>query len=169
MSFRTSCPVASSPFELLRRSFLQADGLTFGNALNAEQIEQAFSAEGVCFSQPGGGGQPPVYTMAVTLWAMVSQALFSDLQRSCRAAVLRVAVYYALLGRQVSTNTGAYCRARAKIGEGVVRRLTEGVARRCRIKGVSHLLLTLPPDGVNLASLWDDQNEQVMAGWCFTR
>lgn len=131
MSFRTSCPVASSPFELLRRSFLQADGLTFGNALNAEQIEQAFAAEGVSFGQPGGSGQPPVYTMAVTLWAMVSQALFTDLQRSCRAAVLRVAVYYALVGRQVSTNTGAYCRARAKIGEGVVQRLAVGVAERC--------------------------------------
>lgn len=131
MSFRISGPVTSSPFQLLRRSFLQADGLTFGNALTAEQIEQAFAAEGVSFGQPDGGGQPPVYTMAVTLWAMLSQALFTDLQRSCRAAVLRVAVYYALLGRQVSTNTGAYCRARAKVGEGVVRRLTEGVAQRC--------------------------------------
>ena len=122
MSFRTSCPVVSSPFELLRRSFLQADGLPFGDALSADQIEQAFAAEGVSFGQPGGGGQPPIYTMALTLWAMLSQALFTDLQRSCRAAVLRVAVYYTLLGRQVSTNTGAYCRARAKISEGVVRR-----------------------------------------------
>ncbi len=50
------------------------------------------------------------------------------MQRACVAAVQRVAVYYALLGRQVSsTNTGAYCRARAKVTEGVVQRLVEGV------------------------------------------
>ncbi len=28
-----------------------------------------------------------VYTRAITLWAMLSQALFTGLQRSCRAAV----------------------------------------------------------------------------------
>ena len=73
-----------------------------------------------------------VDTPAVTLWAMLSQALFTDVQRACRAAVQRVAVYYALLGREVcSTNTGAYCRTRAKVPEGVVRRLAEGVAMRC--------------------------------------
>ena len=38
----------------------------------------------------------------------------------------------ALLGHAVSsTNTGAYCRVRAKVPEGVVRRLAEGVAQRC--------------------------------------
>ena len=63
---------------------------------------------------------------------MLSQALFTGVQRSCRAAVQRVAVYYALVGREVSsTNTGAYCRARAKVTAGVVRRLTAGVAWRC--------------------------------------
>jgi hypothetical protein len=49
-----------------------------------------------------------VYTMGVTLWAMLSQALLTDVQRACRSAVQRVAVYYALLGVEVSSkNTGA--------------------------------------------------------------
>ena len=73
-----------------------------------------------------------VYTPAVTLWAMLSQMLFTAEQRSCVAAVVRVAAFYALLGRAVgSTNTGAYCRARAKVPEAVVRRLTLHVARDC--------------------------------------
>ena len=127
MSFRTSPPVASSPFGIVRRSCLQQDGLPFADALTAEQMAQTFEAEGVSF----GDDPEAVYTPPSTLWAMLSQALFTGAQRSCRAAVVRVAVYYALLGRIISTNTGAYCRARAKIGEGVVRRLAEGVAERC--------------------------------------
>ena len=128
MSFRTFHPVASSPFEIVRRSFLQQDGLPFADALTPQQIEQAFQAEGVAL---GDDDPQTVYTRAVTLWALLSQALFTGPQRSCRAAVLRVAAHYALLGQTISTNTGAYCRARAKIGEGVVRRLAEGVAERC--------------------------------------
>ena len=127
MSFRTSPPVASSPFGIVRRSCLQQDGLPFADALTAEQMAQAFEAEGVSF----GLDPQAVYTPPITLWAMLSQALFTGAQRSCRAAVVRVAVYYALLGRIISTNTGAYCRARAKVGEAVVRRLMEGVAERC--------------------------------------
>jgi hypothetical protein len=122
---------------------LQDDSLPFADALTVEQMQQAFDREGVAFgdadseresdSPPDAGGI--VYTMGVTLWAMLSQALFTDVQRSCRAAVQRVAVYYALLGIDVSsTNTGAYCRARAKVTEGVVQRLTEGVAERCEAK-----------------------------------
>ena len=66
------------------------------------------------------------------MWAMRSQALFTDVPRACRAAVPRVAVDCALVGREVSsTNTGAYRRARAKGPEGVVRRVAEGVAERC--------------------------------------
>lgn len=126
MSFRTSHPVAPSPFDIVRRSCLQQDGKPFADSLTAEQIEQAFAAEGVSF----GAESDAVYTPAITLWALLSQALFTGVQRSCRAAVVRVAAYCALLGRIISTNTGAYCRARAKVGEGVVRRLTEGVAER---------------------------------------
>lgn len=121
---------------LLRQSLLQNDSLLFADALSVEHIQQAFEAEEVSF----GAGDPDavsehddgiIYTMGVTLWAMLSQALFTGPQRACRAAVQRVAVYYALLGVEVSTNTGAYCRARAKVPEGVVRRLVEGVAQRC--------------------------------------
>jgi DDE family transposase len=141
MSFTRTVAGEARSFELVRRSLLQDDSLPFSDALTAEQIQQAFDDEEVSFgvTDPPAGPTPTsgkdegiVFTPAVTLWAILSQALFTDVQRSCRAAVQRVAVYYALLGDEVSsTNTGAYCRARAKVTEGVVRRLAEGVAQRC--------------------------------------
>jgi hypothetical protein len=117
----------SSPFELVRRSLTQHDVLPFSDALTAEQIDEAFQAENITF---GVDAPNDVYTQAVTLWAALSQALYTGFLRSCRASVVRVAAYYAILGLQISTNTGAYCGARAKIGEAVVRRLIRGVAER---------------------------------------
>ncbi len=132
MSFRTSSPVSSSAFDLIRNSLSPAESLPFTEALTAEQIEQAFDVEGVSFAGEGNGGHEPVYTPAVTLWAMLSQAVFTAEQRSCRAAVIRVAAYLVMSGQvPCSTNTVAYCRARNKVPEGVVQRLTEGVAQRC--------------------------------------
>lgn len=127
MSFCTSPPVVSSSFDMVRRSFLQRPELPVSDALTSAHIEQAFQAEGVSF---GVTGDRPVWTMAVTVWAMISQALFTGTERSCRAAVLRIAVYFSLLGQRVSTNTGNYCRARAQVGEAVMRRLAKGVAER---------------------------------------
>ncbi len=54
---------------------------------------------------------------------------FSLEQRSCKAAVLRVALLWAALGRRVcNTNTGAYCRARSKIPFEAVRDITRRLA-----------------------------------------
>ena len=129
MSFRTSHVGLHRGFDLVRRSLLQAPDLPFADTLSAEQIQHAFDTQDVRF---GDDDDEVLYTPAVTLWAMLSQMLFTGEQRSCLAAVVRVAAFYALLGREVcSTNTGAYCRARAKVPEGVVRRLTVHVARDC--------------------------------------
>src|SRR6266511_2716146 len=133
MSFRTPLLSGTRAFELVQRSLLQADGLPFGDALTAEQMQAAFDAEGVSFGERDQGSDSGlVYTPAITLWALLSQMLFTGEQRSCRAAVIRVAAYFAMLGRQISdTNTGAYCRARAKIPARVVQRLTQQVAAGC--------------------------------------
>ena len=138
MSFRAEHGGADRAFELVKQSLLQDKSLPFADALTAEHIQQAFDAEGVWFGEADGNANSGpdddgiVYTPEITLWAMLSQALLTDRQRACVAAVQRVAVYYALLGRLVSsTNTGGYCRARAKVTEGVVQRLVEGLALRC--------------------------------------
>jgi putative transposase len=133
MSFRRCCGFGSRAFEIVRRSWLQTDGLPFANVLTAEDMQAEFEVEGVSFSERGSNRDDGlVYTPAITLWALLSQMLFTGAQRSCRSAVIRVAVYCSLCGRRIShTNTGAYCRARAKIPHTVIQRLTQRVARGC--------------------------------------
>ena len=111
-------------FSLVLTSFLQKPGLAFADVLPEERIQQAFDEENVVFAQE----DDEVYTPPVTLWAFLSQVLFKDEQRSCAAAVGRVVVLLVALGKELSDNTGAYCRARAKLPEAVLRRLTQDVA-----------------------------------------
>lgn len=118
-------------FKIARSSFMQHDGLPFADVLTEETIQDAFDDEGVCFAQ----GEGDVYTPAVTLWAFLSQVLFKDEQRSCLAAVSRVVVLWIALGKEpCSDNTGAYCRARAKLPVVVIKRLALTVSHGCEQK-----------------------------------
>ena len=115
-------------FGLVLRSFLQHRGLPFAQALPEETIQQAFDDDGVSFGQ----GEDDVYTPALTLWAFLSQVLFKEEQRSCLAAVARVIVVLVALGkRPCSDDSGAYCRARAKLPVPILRRLATQVADGC--------------------------------------
>jgi hypothetical protein len=117
-----------SRFRLVLLGFLQHPSLAFAQALPEETIQQAFHDAGVMFAQHEGD----VYTPPVTLWAFLSQVLFKGEQRSCLAAVSRVVVLCTALGREpCSDNTGAYCRARAKLPVPVIQRLTLQVADGC--------------------------------------
>ncbi len=115
-------------FRPMLASFLQHPGLAFADALPEEAIQQAFNQEQVRFAED----EDAVYTPAMTLWAFLSQVLFKDEQRSCIAAVARVAVLLVTLQRKAcSANTGAYCRARAKLPQKVIRQLTVDLADGC--------------------------------------
>ncbi len=117
-----------SRFRLILASFLQQPGLPFADALPEDAVEKAFDDEDVCF----GDDEDAIYTPEITLWAFLSQVLFKDEQRSCVAAVARIAVLLAALGRApCSNNTGAFCRARGKLSEHVVHRLATEVADGC--------------------------------------
>ena len=126
MSFRTFSGGLPRRFRVVQQSFLQRDGLAFEEVLSEQDIQAAFDAEGVTFAQDEGD----VYTPSVTLWAFLSQAVFKAEHRSCVAAVARVAVLMAALQRRVSPDTGAYCRARAKLPEVVLERLAMQLADR---------------------------------------
>lgn len=105
---------------------MQAEELPLADAVDEARFEEAFDEHGVAF----GKDDDAVYTPAITLWALVSQVFFSAEQRSCKAAVLRVASLWAALGRRVcGTNTGAYCRARLKIPFEAVQAITQRLAR----------------------------------------
>ena len=109
-------------------TFLQHPGLPFAEVITEESIDRAMTEEQVSF----GDDDEVVFTPAITLWAFLSQVLFKGEQRSCVAAVARVAVLLVTLERgPCSGNTGAYCRARAKLSETVLRRLTVEVADGC--------------------------------------
>jgi hypothetical protein len=129
---------APSPtqFALLHRSLLQSRDLSFQTLLPEQRIAQIFEQEQISF----GEEQDAVYTPAVTLWGLLSQAFFKGEQRSCLAAVVRIAAWWLTLGRTVSsTNTGAYCRARRKISGNVLRKISAVIA--------THALEQVSPTG----------------------
>jgi hypothetical protein len=108
-----------SRFTAILHSFAQDRSLPFASALTEEQIERAATEEGVSFAI----GDDCVWTPAITLWAFVGQYL--DGARTCVSAVGRVIVLLRALGREpCSAATGAYCKARAKLSEKFLRRLT---------------------------------------------
>jgi Transposase DDE domain len=124
-SYRSSAVGAT--FRQFLHGFLHTDDLPFRDALTASQIEQAATADKVSF----GTGANDVYSVPVTLWAFIAQVL-SD-QKSCLAAVARVLVLLATLGRKpCGAGTGAYCKARTKLPERFLQRLTCDVG--CRLE-----------------------------------
>jgi hypothetical protein len=106
-------------FATVLRSAGSADGLPFADALTEADIQQACDHEGVHFGQ----GPHDVYTPAVTLWAFLAQCLSAS--KSCVAAVARVLVLRVALGLPpCGAGSGAYCKARAKLPESLLRLLT---------------------------------------------
>ncbi len=96
MSFSTSVRLLPQRFRLVLDSFLQEPGLPFADALPPEKIAAVFAEEQASFAQEEDDA---VYPPAITLWAFLSQVLFKGEQHSCRAAVARVVVLWAALGK----------------------------------------------------------------------
>ena len=127
MSFYQGRRFLPRQFRLVVSSALQTDGLPFSDVLSEDEIQATFDEEGVAFAQE----DDEIYTPATTLWAFLSQVLQKEEQRSCLAAVSRVIVMLVALGRApCAKNSGAYCKARAKLPEVVIQRLAIKVANR---------------------------------------
>jgi hypothetical protein len=108
----TSYPNRRGSFQHILRSFLQDDGARFREVLTHEQIERAARLQDLSF----GTGKDDIYSLPLTLWAFVTQAVSES--KSCLAAVARVLAWLTSQGRQVcDAGTGAYCKARAKLTE----------------------------------------------------
>ncbi len=137
MSFYHERKSLPQRFRLVLLSVLQTDGLPFSDVLPEEEIQATFDEQGVSFAQQDG----EVYTPPMTLWAFLSQVLHKAEQRSCLAAVSRVIVLLVALGREpCANNSGGYCKARFKIPEQVIQRLTTRVADGCEKKIPKHWL-----------------------------
>ncbi len=108
--------------EALRRGLAQP-GLPFASVLSAERIERAFVRHGNLF------GSSAVYSTAVMVWSFLGQVLRDGKEASCQAAVARLAVHQQQCGEAIPTSdTGDYCRARAKLSEAALAELTRDVA-----------------------------------------
>ena len=128
MSSTTTRPRDAASFQIFADSMMQDDSLPLSDVIGDGVFDEAFDKFDVDF----GSDDDAVYTPAIVLWALVSQALFTQAQRSLTAAVTRIAVWWACQGRVVSdTSTGAYSRARHKLPVDMVAWLTRAIASRC--------------------------------------
>jgi hypothetical protein len=106
----------------LRQQLAQAPALPFADLLPAAQVEHALREEGVTF-------RDRLFSPLVTLWVFLSQVLDPD--HSCRAAVARFLAWRAARGlAPCSADPSAYCKARGRLPEGVLARLTRATGRR---------------------------------------
>jgi hypothetical protein len=148
-------------FAILYRSLLQSDELPLRSLISDERIAQLFAEEEISFGQEDDA----VYTPAVTLWGLLSQVFFKEEQRSCLAAVVRIAALWLALGRTVSsTNTGAYCRARKQITGEVLRRISGEVATRALDGGGQ----VAPDAGIGPASEYAEGRLVIVDGFTVT-
>jgi putative transposase len=123
LSYPSANPIPS--FATILDTCAQAADLPFREVLTEQQIQTLADEEGVSFgAEPGC-----VYSVAVTLWAFLTQLLSKE--KACTAAVARVVVLLVALGRApCGAGTGAYCKARAKLPERFLQRLVYDVGGR---------------------------------------
>jgi DDE family transposase len=115
----------AATFQTVLDSFACAPGLPFQEVLTAERIQALAAEEQVDFGSAPGD----VYSVPVTLWAFLAQVLSKE--KACVAAVARVLVLRVALGLPpCASETGAYCKARAKLPEPFLQRLCYDVAEQ---------------------------------------
>ncbi len=100
----------------LRQRLAHAPALPFSELLPGQLAQQALHQENVSF-------RDRLFSPLVTLWVFLSQVLDPD--HSCRAAVARFLAWRTAQGLPpCSTDSGAYCKARRRLPEAVLARLT---------------------------------------------
>lgn len=121
MAHATSSPHARQVGQL-RQRLAHAPALPFSELLPGELAEQAIREEGISF-------RDRLFSPLVTLWVFLSQVLDPD--HSCRQAVARFLAWRTAQGLPpCSTDTGAYCKARGRLPEAVLARLTRATGQK---------------------------------------
>jgi len=111
-----------SAFRPIADAFLSQPGLPFAAILSAERIERVFAKHGNLF-----GGS--IYATAVMVWSFLGQVLRDGKEASCQAAVARIVAHQQQTdGATPTSDTGDYCRARAKLSEDALHALTVVIA-----------------------------------------
>ena len=71
-------PVSRS-FDLIKNSLLQHEDLPLADVIDCDCWQAVFDEHEIDF----GSGEGSIYTPAITLWALISQAFFKAEMRSC--------------------------------------------------------------------------------------
>jgi hypothetical protein len=158
----------------LRDHLAQAPGLPFADLLPAPQVEQALEQEHVTF-------RDRLFSPLVTLWVFLSQVLDPD--GSCRAAVARFLAWRATRPLPAcSPDPSAYCKARGRLPEGVLARLTRATGRQLQaqappawrwqgrtVKVVDGTTVSMPDTAANQAAYPQSPSQQPGLGFPLAR
>jgi putative transposase len=126
-------PTLGSRFGSVLASFALLPGQPFLDALPEQHLQQLADQEGVSF----GNHCNSIYTPAVTTWTFLLQV--SSATKCCVAAVARLAVLMTILNRPIpSAQTGAYCKARAKLPLTFLRRAACVLAAEVEDQAAEH-------------------------------
>jgi hypothetical protein len=114
--------------EILKQKFTNSVGLPFAELLPESTIAEALQAEKIKYRNR-------LFNPIVTLWAFLAQVLDPD--KSCSNAVSQVIAWFAGAGSEIpSSDTGGYCKARARLPEKLILRLlgktAEGLEEKAR-------------------------------------
>ena len=139
-----------SSFHQVAAAFLAQPGLPFAGVLSAERIQRVFAKHGNLF------GKKAIYSTVLTLWGFLGQVLRDGKLASCQAAVAAVVTHQQQAGLAVPTSdTGDYCRARAKLSEAALHDLAVEIADEME-------------EQAEKAWLWKDRHAKLVDGFTFT-
>jgi hypothetical protein len=141
---------SSGSFQKVADAFLAGEGLPFAKILSAQRIERIFAKHGCLFGLHG------IYTSAIMVWSFLSQVLRDGKEASCQSAVARVVSYCKLAGIDSPTSdTGDYCRARAKLSEAALHEVSCEVAEELE-------------ESADEDWLWKGRHAKLIDGFTFT-
>ena len=144
----TDQPSGNSGFQRIVNNFLAGAALPFANVLSAQRIQRAFADD--LF------GMDTAYSTVTVLWAFLAQVLHDGKEASCQAAVAGIVAWRLQQDLPAPTaDTGDYCRARAKLSEVVLHRLT--------VETAEELQQQVPDDW-----LWKGRHAKLVDGFTFT-
>ena len=116
-----SFPVVCRQVAATCRQLCTQPGFGWAHYLPAAAVHRAVR-------EAGGVFRERLFTPAVTLWTFLTQLL--DENHSCRQAVARLLAFRVACGLPpCSPDTGAYCKARARLPEEALARLTRATGR----------------------------------------
>lgn len=139
-----------SSFQQVAAAFLAQPELPFANLLSAERIERVFAKHDNLFGALG------VYSTAVMIWSFLGQVLRDGKEASCQSAVARVVSYCQQAGKEPPTSdTGDFCRARAKLSEAALHELSNEVTQALE-------------ESADESWLWQGMHAKLVDGFTFT-